>query len=87
VSVVTKTDDEVSIYPNPARSHVNVVFDAALGVKNIAVYNLIGKLVSIYKVNGNSAKLDIEEIPAGIYFIRLINSQGKIVATRKFTHQ
>ena len=84
---VTKSDDNVVLFPNPARSNVNVVFDASLGVKNIAIYNLIGKAVSVYKVNGTSAKLDLDNVPSGIYFVRLINAQGQIVATRKFTHQ
>jgi len=87
VSNVSKGDADVSIYPNPAHNNVNVVFDANLGVKNIAVYNLIGKAVKVFKVNGNSAKLEISDTPAGIYFIRLINAQGQIVATRKFTRQ
>ncbi len=84
---VKRAEDEVTLYPNPARNNVNVVFDASLGVKNVAIYNLIGKAVKIYKVSGNSAKLDINDIPSGIYFVRLINGQGQIVATRKFTHQ
>jgi hypothetical protein len=87
VNSVVRGDDVVTIYPNPARSNVNVIFDASMGVKNVAIYNLIGKIVSIYKVNGNSAKLELDEVPAGIYFLRLINGQGKIVGTRKFTHQ
>jgi len=87
VSGISKGDEGVSLYPNPARNNVNVVFDPSLGVKNIAVYNLIGKPVKVFKVNGNSAKLEISEIPAGIYFLRLINANGQIVATRKFTHQ
>jgi len=87
VTTVTKVDDDVTIYPNPAREALNVVFNDNMGVRNIAVYNLIGKIVSIYKVHGNSAKLDLTEVPSGIYFVRLMNSQGQIVATRKFTHQ
>jgi hypothetical protein len=87
ISNVTRTDDDVVVFPNPARNTVNVIFEANLGVKNITIYNLIGKAISVYKVNGTSAKLDIENIPSGIYFIRLINGQGQIVATRKFTHQ
>jgi hypothetical protein len=84
---IAKYDDDVILYPNPAKGSVNLVFDPSMGVKNIAIYNLIGKAVSVYKVVGNSAKLELDEIPSGIYFVRLINSQGKIVATRKFTHQ
>ncbi|RYY19403.1 MAG: T9SS type A sorting domain-containing protein [Chitinophagaceae bacterium] len=86
VTTVTRSEDNVTIYPNPAREALNVVFDESLGVKNIAVYNLIGKIVSIYKVSSNSAKLDLTDIPTGIYFVRLMNAQGQIVATRRFTH-
>ncbi len=84
---VTRADDNVVLYPNPARNSVNVVFNQSMGVKNIAIYNLIGKAVSVYKVNGNSAKLELNEVPSGIYFVRLMNSRGQIVATRKFTKQ
>jgi len=87
ITNVTRYDDEVVLYPNPARNNVNVLFEGNMGVRNIAIYNLIGKPVKIFKVQGNSAKLELAEIPSGIYFVRLINSQGKIVATRKLTRQ
>jgi hypothetical protein len=85
VPVVKST--EPVIYPNPATAELNVVYDATADVKNIAVYNLIGKVVSVYHVTGNSANLNLENVPAGIYFLRLMNSNGQVVATRKFTKQ
>lgn len=78
---------EVSLYPNPATDEVNVVFDASSDVKNIAIYNVIGKVMSVYKVGGNSANLSLDGMPGGIYFVRLLNSAGNIVATKKFTKQ
>lgn len=84
---VSRADDDVVLYPNPARSSLNVVFNGNSNVRNIIVYNLIGKAITAYKVVGNNAKLDIDSIPSGIYFIRLLDGQGRIVATRKFTHQ
>lgn len=87
VSTVVSYDDEVELYPNPAHNAVNITFSAAARVKNIAIYNLIGKVVSVYRVTGNSAKLEIDDLPAGIYFARLTDVEGKLVATRKFTHQ
>ena len=87
VSNVNQITDDVSIYPNPAKGDINVVFNGNAGIKNISVYNLIGKVVSVYKVNGNSAKLDLSNMPSGIYFMRLVDNTGRIVATRKFTHQ
>lgn len=84
---VTRFDDDIVLYPNPARNSLNIIYDADLGVKNIGVYNLIGKMVNIYKVGSNSAKLDVDNLPSGIYFVRLFNAQGTVVGTRKFTHQ
>jgi hypothetical protein len=83
----TQLDDDINMYPNPAQNEINVVYSDNLGVKLISIYNLIGKPMLTYKTQANSAKLNIESIPAGIYFLRFINSQGTVVATRKFTHQ
>ncbi|RYE24425.1 MAG: T9SS type A sorting domain-containing protein [Sphingobacteriales bacterium] len=85
VSSVAKAGDDISIYPNPARNEINAVFNS--NIKTIAVYNLIGKVVSVYKVNGSSAKLDLSNVPSGIYFMRLVDNAGQIVATRRFTRQ
>ena len=83
-----KSNDEVVLYPNPAHDEVNVVYDPSLDIKNITVYNVIGKILAVYKVtDNNSANLNLENIPSGIYFLRLVNSHGDIAVTRKFTKQ
>ena len=79
--------EEVTLYPNPARDELNVVFDQNDNIKNIAVYNVIGKAIIVYRVSGGSAKLDIDKIPNGVYFIRLSNSKGQVVSTKRFTKQ
>jgi hypothetical protein len=88
IGTVSSSDDIV-LFPNPAREAVNVIYDDKAGVKTIAVYNMIGKLVSpIYKPSSNtSAKIDLDEMPTGIYFLRLMDGQGHVVATRRFTRQ
>jgi hypothetical protein len=82
-----KQIEEISLYPNPAVNEINVVYDASADVKNIAVYNIIGKVMSVYRVSGNSANLNLDNVPSGIYFLRLMNSNGQLVGTRKFTKQ
>lgn len=79
--------DDIVLYPNPARAELNVTYNAKTGIKTAAVYNLIGKQLVAYKVGKTSAKLNIDNIPSGIYFLRLMDGNGKVVATRKFTHQ
>ena len=88
VNKVVKGSDDITLYPNPARNELNVLFSADADIRIISVYNLIGKAVSVYKLSSNSsAKLNLENMPTGVYFIRLINGQGQTVGTRKFTHQ
>jgi len=87
VPTVVKSD-EVILYPNPARNELNLVYDENADIKNIAVYNIIGKVMAVYKATDNSgANLNLENFPSGIYFARLTNSQGNLVCTRKFTKQ
>jgi hypothetical protein len=83
------SSDDVVLYPNPAREAVNVVYDEKAGVKTIAVYNLIGKLVGpIYRpLSAGSARIDLSDMPTGVYFLRLMDGQGRVVATRRFTRQ
>jgi hypothetical protein len=87
VPTVSNAVNDVSLYPNPAHDEVNIVYDESADIKNIAVYNIIGKVMSVYKVTSTSANLSLENIPSGVYFVRLINSKGGVVMTKKFTKQ
>lgn len=79
--------NDIALYPNPAHGELNIAVDPNMGIKTISVYNLIGKLVISAKVTGSAIKMDIEDIPTGIYFLRAIDAQGRVVTSRKFTHQ
>lgn len=81
-----KKPESIRIFPNPA-SHELYVQLQQTGVRQLAVYNLIGKAVSQHRVQGNQARLDLSTMPSGIYFLRMLDSKGKVVATRKFTKQ
>ena len=87
VGGVSKGNEELSVYPNPATSEINFVYDGASDIRTAAIYSIIGKTMAVYRVSGNSANMSLENMPAGIYFIRLANAQGQLVATRKFTKQ
>lgn len=86
-SVATKSSDNVVLYPNPVRDDLNVVFTGMNEVKSLGIYNLIGKQVGSYKVNGTSASISMDNMPAGIYMLRLMDGQGHVVAVRKFNKQ
>lgn len=79
--------EELQMYPNPASNEINFVYEGSSDIKTAAIYNIIGKTMAVYRVNGNSANMSLENMPAGIYILRLANAQGQLVATRKFTKQ
>ncbi|MEO6830920.1 MAG: T9SS type A sorting domain-containing protein [Chitinophagaceae bacterium] len=89
VTTTITSSDDVTLYPNPARDAINVLFNRNADVRTIAVFNLIGKMVGpLYRTSSStSAKIQLVDMPNGIYFIRLMNSQGHVVATRRFTRQ
>jgi len=84
---LSSREEKSVVYPNPATNDINIVFDENADVKNIALYNVIGKVMNVYKVSGNSANLNIENLPSGIYFVKLYSANGSVVVTRKFTKQ
>lgn len=85
ITTVIHSNEDVTLYPNPARNEVNVIFDESMGIRSVAICNLIGKPVSLFKTAGNSAKLNIENLASGIYFIRLMDANSNPITTRKFT--
>ncbi len=89
ISSISGNQNDVTIYPNPAKDILNVQYDKNAGIRNISIHNLVGKQVASFRVNGsgNSVKLDINNIPSGVYFLRLKDNTGRVTATRRFTHQ
>lgn len=82
---ITKADKKISMWPNPATENLNISFSPEAGIRYAAVYNTIGKVVGQYRIQGNSAKLDVSNLPAGVYMLRLSNGQGQMVSTKRFT--
>ena len=71
----------LKIYPNPATD--NIFIDCADGqYLDISIYNLVGELVGIKKLNCKANEIDIGFLPKGIYIIQIITSDWKV--QRKF---
>ena len=71
-------EEEVNIYPNPAKDHVNITFTPHFGDRlNLSLYDLHGRIIqSNHKVIGEgSIKLSIKDIPAGVYILQLNNEE------------
>ncbi len=86
----TSTEDEsfdkqVSVYPNPTAGIVQVLIDAELKEDHyLELFNASGQMLYREQNIRNTSALNLQAYPAGIYLIRIINSQGN-TSNKKIT--
>ncbi len=71
-----KLIDEQLVFPNPALNFINLVSD----VREVQIFNVGGNLVKKEQPNNNT--VDISDLSAGIYLIKLSLDNNRIVTTK-----
>jgi hypothetical protein len=61
--------DKFEIYPNPSNGEITCVADQNLEL--IEVWNMEGKLIRTFEVDGKQENLDLSQLTAGVYLIKL----------------
>ena len=71
--VEVKVTFAVKIYPNPARSFVTIEYSNATSasLKTFSVFNVVGNKVFSGQLVKEKTSLNIDNLPKGIYFIRI----------------
>lgn len=64
-----------NVYPNPARDILNVEGSASMGIE---IYDIQGRILRSLQSEGSTA-VDISDMSAGVYFIRLVTSGSSSV--------
>ncbi len=76
-------NDLVSVFPNPFSSSVTLQAENLLKNATLTVYNSVGQQVKqIINISGQEIKLQRGDLPAGLYFIRLVQG-NKVIAADK----
>jgi hypothetical protein len=73
---------DIKIYPNPANEYFFINFTSVEYTKfNISVYDILGKLIKELdrQYQGSNFKVDIKDIPEGIYFLNINWDKENIV--------
>ena len=74
-----KSGSSVRIYPNPTTDYF-MLSDNSDVVERVIIYNIIGRQVKSYKAIDNF-KYTVNDLPEGIYIIRLLNNSSNTVKT------
>ncbi len=77
-STITKsTSVDVILFPNPANDQVNLRFKKNLDAIELALFSNTGQLFFVQQLNkvnkDHVLSLDIDQLPAGIYYLKLYN--------------
>jgi len=70
----------ISMYPNPTSSRLNI--SAQSTINSAAIYNLLGKQVMSLEINKTSESIDVSNLSSGIYLIKY--TVNNAVGTAKF---
>lgn len=72
---------DLAIYPNPAVEFI-AVNDEEATVKQIVIFNLVGKKVRSFDAMPNE-RFPIGDLPKGMYLVQLLDGENKIINTQK----
>lgn len=61
----------LKVYPNPFTENISVAVSSDVHAFNISVYNARGRLMKFFDVVGNSTKVYMEDLPNGLYMLRV----------------
>lgn len=76
-----QAEQRLQIYPNPTSGVLNIQGE---DMRSIEVYNTIGQRIMVQAVNGNATQISTEGLNSGMYFLRVVATDGTIM-NRTFT--
>ena len=76
--------NEIRIYPNPFASSLQIMvpsLEKTSGDSSVSITNVLGKVLEryTYKASQHSLKINLSHLSAGVYFVRIYNSEGETV--------
>ena len=70
----TSPTSYTTIHPNPTTGMVTVTGE---NLRQAEVFNMLGQQVLSIKSEGNELRINMAELPAGIYFVNVTDSEGR----------
>jgi len=74
----------VNVYPNPATQYIQVQ-DAAQDIRQVEVYNIMGRKMLNFRLKEKGEKLDISSLPRGMYMVRMLNQFKTVLRTQRIS--
>ena len=76
---------KMTLSPNPTNNFVKISAEAS--ASELTIVNSLGQIVGSFTVSGNETTISVESLPAGIYFINLLDEKKNIISTEKLVRK
>jgi hypothetical protein len=78
--------NDLKIYPNPTNSKINIDFGSQFNFigSQVKVSNILGQEFYNSRINKQKTEIYLSSVATkGLYFISIVNSEGKVIANKK----
>lgn len=83
---INKEEFDIIVYPNPAKDNI-IIKTNQLNGGNLFIYDIMGRELTGKQINNDETIVDISSLNSGIYILKAISKDNKIVGNRKFIKQ
>ncbi len=70
---------EIKVFPNPTAGSIEVVSEIE---GKVELYNMAGHLLKTTTITTDNNRINLSDIPSGIYQLNLTSKEGKIASER-----
>jgi hypothetical protein len=72
----------ISIYPNPVNSNLNV--SSTIKIKQVEIFDVLGKLLVTKKVGGFTEILDLSKVSKGLIIVKVVDEKNTTTIDKLF---
>lgn len=73
------TVDDLVVYPSPASDFITIEQPARVTVRQVEIRNQLGHRVLTAEVRDRVLRIDVRQLPAGIYFLHITSTNGTVM--------
>lgn len=77
----------MKVFPNPVADKLTVYLTGDNTRKNLVMYNVNGKVMYSQIVTDMFTTLNVSKIPGGVYYLKITDTDGKLLQSEKFVKQ
>jgi hypothetical protein len=82
VGILSGNESKVTILPNPSNGKFQIEYTSGL-FDQAYILDGVGRLVQTFRLDNGFSKVDISDSPKGIYFLKLLSTDGQSQVVKK----